>query len=130
MGFPGGPNTSRERPMAIYRTGKIGDGGGGGGGEGGGAFPADVFVVLLKPRVNYARGINERPEQRAIGSKSGQLGSEQSEWSSTRVVPMWNISGNLTTARSKAQSLNSITETKMISMKQKRYWSKNAADEV
>lgn len=46
--------------MAIYRTGKIGDGGGGGGG----AFPADVFVVLLKPRVNYARGINERPEQR------------------------------------------------------------------
>lgn len=44
--------------MAIYRTGKIGDGGGGG------AFPADVFVVLLKPRVNYARGINERLEQR------------------------------------------------------------------
>lgn len=85
-------------------------------------FPTDVFVVLLKPRVNYARGINERPEQRAIGSKSGQLGSEQSKWSSTRVVPMWNISGNLTTARSKAQSLNSITETKTISMKQKRGW--------
>jgi len=42
-------------------------------------FPADVFVVLLKPRVNYARGINERLEQRAIGSKSGQLGSEQSK---------------------------------------------------
>lgn len=42
-------------------------------------FPTDVFVVLLKPRVNYARGINERPEQRAIGSKSGQLGSEQSK---------------------------------------------------
>jgi len=41
--------------MAIYRTGKIG---------GGGAFPANVFVVLLKPRVNYARGINERPKQR------------------------------------------------------------------
>lgn len=45
--------------MAIYRTGKIGDGGGSGG-----AFLVDVFVVLLKPRVNYARGINERPEQR------------------------------------------------------------------
>ncbi|TGZ47845.1 hypothetical protein DBV15_11183 [Temnothorax longispinosus] len=29
-----------------------------------GAFPADVFVVLLKLRVNYARGINERLEQR------------------------------------------------------------------
>lgn len=29
-----------------------------------GAFPADVFVVLLKPRVNYARGINERLQQR------------------------------------------------------------------
>jgi len=27
------------------------------------ALPADVFVVLLKPRVNYARGINERPRQ-------------------------------------------------------------------
>lgn len=42
--------------MAIYRTEKIG--------RGGGAFPADVFVVLLKLRVNYARGINERLEQR------------------------------------------------------------------
>jgi len=62
--------------MAIYRIEKI-DGGGGGGG--GGALPADVFVVLLKPRVNYARGINERLKQRAIGSKSGQLSSEQSE---------------------------------------------------
>lgn len=41
--------------MAIYRTEKIGGGGG--------AFPADVFVVLLKPCVNYARGINERLEQ-------------------------------------------------------------------
>lgn len=41
--------------MAIYRTEKI---------DGGGAFSVDVFVVLLKLRVNYARGINERLEQR------------------------------------------------------------------
>lgn len=54
--------------MAIYRIEKI-DGGGG-------AFPADVFVVLLKPRVNYARSINERLKQRdRIEIRSAQFGT-------------------------------------------------------
>lgn len=68
--------------MAIYRTGKIGDGGGGG------AFPADVFVVLLKPRVNYARGINERLEQRdRIEIRPARIGTiEMIEYSSRSVV--------------------------------------------
>jgi len=53
--------------MAIYRIEKI---------DGGGAFPADVFVVLLKPRVNYARGINERLKQRdRIEIRSAQFGT-------------------------------------------------------
>lgn len=49
-----------------------------------GAFLADVFVVLLKPRVNYARGINERPEQRdRIEIRPARIGTiEMIEYSS------------------------------------------------
>lgn len=43
------------------------------------AFPADVFVVLLKLRVNYARGINERLEQRDRIEIRSKHGAEQSE---------------------------------------------------
>lgn len=43
------------------------------------AYPADVFVVLLKLRVNYARGINERLEQRDRIEIRPKHGAEQSE---------------------------------------------------